>query len=99
MLSVVLLGLSLFLWYALRQPALPEGVVSGNGRIEATEYDIAAKQAGRLDSVFVNEGDMVVAGRTLARMNEDEPPLDPDADLGQEEGANPALARGSADRS
>lgn len=72
MLSVVLLGLSLFLWYALRQPALPEGVVSGNGRIEATEYDIAAKQAGRLDSVFVNEGDMVVAGRTLARMNEDD---------------------------
>src|SRR5262249_40403929 len=41
---------------------------SGNGRIEATEVDVAAKLAGRIDDVFADEGDFVRAGQPLARM-------------------------------
>jgi HlyD family secretion protein len=35
-------------WYWLQPPALPDGFASGNGRIEATEIDVAAKIPGRL---------------------------------------------------
>jgi HlyD family secretion protein len=52
-----------------RAPALPAGFASGNGRLEATEYDIATKRAGRIASVAVREGDMVEAGQVLARMD------------------------------
>ena len=39
-----------------RGPALPAGFASGNGRIEATEYDIATKRPGRIAAVTVREG-------------------------------------------
>src|SRR6516165_2256910 len=42
---------------------LPEGIARTNGRIEATELDVAAKYAGRLATVMVNEGDEVTAGQ------------------------------------
>ncbi len=50
----------------LRGQSMPEGIAKSNGRIEATQIDIAAKYAGRLKSVLVKEGDDVVAGQTLA---------------------------------
>jgi HlyD family secretion protein len=52
-----------------RGPELPASFASGNGRIEATEYDIAAKRAGRIATVLVAEGDMVHVGEILARMD------------------------------
>jgi HlyD family secretion protein len=42
--------------------------VSGNGRIEATEIDVATKVPGRVDAVLVSEGEFVRAGQPLARM-------------------------------
>lgn len=48
---------------------LPPEFASGNGRIEATEVDIATKFAGRLQSVRVREGDMVRAGQVVAQMD------------------------------
>ncbi len=70
---VALLVLSaVILWRVFRKPELPDGIAYGNGRIDASEYDIATKQAGRLDSVFVQEGDMVSANRVLAVMNTDD---------------------------
>ncbi len=36
-------------WWLLRPPGLPAGFASSNGRIEATEVDIASKIAGRID--------------------------------------------------
>lgn len=56
-------------WRANQPPALGEGLVQGNGRIEATEIDIATKQAGRVAEVLVAEGDWVQAGALLARMD------------------------------
>ena len=50
----------------LRGTDMPAGVVKTNGRIEATQIDIAAKYPGRLESVMVQEGDEVSAGQTIA---------------------------------
>lgn len=47
-------------------------IVSGNGRIEATEIDVAAKRAGRIKSLLVNEGDFIRAGQVVAYMDTDE---------------------------
>ena len=53
----------------MRQPALPIGIVSGNGRLEAEEIDIETKFAGRVAELLVDEGDMVSPGQTVARMD------------------------------
>lgn len=57
------------LWWALRPAGLPEGIAAGNGRIEATEIDIAAKIPGRIVDILAREGDFVQAGAVLARMD------------------------------
>ena len=57
------------LWQYIQTPALSAGFASGNGRIEAREYDIATKHSGRILEVLVNEGDMVESGQVLARMD------------------------------
>ena len=41
---------------------------SGNGRLEATEINIAAKLAGKIEDLLVDEGDYVKAGQTLVQM-------------------------------
>jgi HlyD family secretion protein len=56
-------------WWKLRPPPLPPGFVSGNGRIEATQIDIATKLPGRIKDVLVREGDFVEAGQTVAQMD------------------------------
>ena len=48
---------------------LPEGLSAGNGRLEATEVQIASKTPGRLAEVLVDEGDNVTKGQLLARMD------------------------------
>ena len=52
----------------LRHGDMPEGIAKTNGRIEATEIDVSSKYARRLESVTVNEGDEVKAGRVVARI-------------------------------
>ena len=56
-------------WWQLRPAGLGEGFASGNGRIEATEVDVASKLAGRIASIAVDEGDFVEPGQVLARMD------------------------------
>jgi HlyD family secretion protein len=58
-----------FAWEYLQQAELPEGFASGNGRIEATEFDIATKLPGRLAEVLAREGDMVESGQVAGRMD------------------------------
>ena len=66
---VVLVAAALVLARApWRQDDAATGFASGNGRIEATEIDIATKLPGRLEAVLVGEGDFVKAGQPLARM-------------------------------
>jgi multidrug efflux pump subunit AcrA (membrane-fusion protein) len=56
-------------WWFHRAPELPPGFASGNGRLEADEIDIDTKFAGRIAKLFVDEGDMVKAGQTVAEMD------------------------------
>jgi HlyD family secretion protein len=56
----------------LRGRTLPEGIVSTNGRIEATQIDVSSKYAGRLSELTVNEGDEVTAGQVVARISSPE---------------------------
>ncbi|CCB63641.1 MULTISPECIES: HlyD family secretion protein [unclassified Hyphomicrobium] len=56
-------------WTEFFSSALPPGIASGNGRIEAVEIDIASKIAGRIKEIYVDEGDFVTAGQVVARMD------------------------------
>jgi HlyD family secretion protein len=46
-------------------------IASSNGRIEATEVNIAAKYAGRIVKEFVDQGDYVTKGEVVAQMDTD----------------------------
>ncbi|OAI25547.1 HlyD family secretion protein [Methylomonas koyamae] len=56
-------------WWQMRPAGLPAGIVAGNGRLEATEINIATKTAGRIVDIMAREGDFVQAGMVLARMD------------------------------
>jgi HlyD family secretion protein len=70
MLGIAALGVGIgTYWWARRQPPLPPGIASGNGRLEADPIDIATKFAGRILELRVDEGEMVGAGQVLAVMD------------------------------
>lgn len=56
-------------WSLLGPKPLPGGIVGANGRILATDIDIATKTAGRVKAIRVNEGDFVTAGQILVEMD------------------------------
>lgn len=56
-------------WWQGQQNKVPEGLVSGNGRIESDQVDISTKSTGRIREVLVREGDLVTAGQVLARID------------------------------
>lgn len=58
------------LWTKSLSP-IPDGFYTGNGRIEATEIDIATKLAGRIEQILADEGDFVTKGQPLAVMQTD----------------------------
>ena len=76
--AVVLIGLGLaagggyLYWQQQTASALPEGIVSTNGRVEATQVDIATKIAGRVIEIVPHEGDVVEAGSVVARLDQAE---------------------------
>lgn len=56
-------------WWLHPRPALPPGIAAGNGRLEADEIDIDTKFAGRIFTLFADEGDMVKPGQVVAVMD------------------------------
>lgn len=58
-----------FGWTQMQAPDLPEGFAAANGRIEATEIDIAALTPGRIDEITAAEGDFVRKGDVLVQMD------------------------------
>lgn len=58
-----------YIWQKLHPKNV--GFATGNGRIEATDIDIAAKLAGRIEKIFAGEGDFVRAGQVLVQMQTD----------------------------
>ena len=65
------LAAGIYAWTQMRATGPGEHFVSGNGRIEATEVDVAAKLGGRVQDILVQEGDFVSAGQLLAHMQLD----------------------------
>jgi len=68
-LAVVLAAGAGIAWWVLSKPKLPPGFAGGNGRLEATQVDIAAKFAGRLKTVDAHEGDTIEAGQIVATID------------------------------
>lgn len=66
---IIVLVISIIAGRTLGTAKLPEGFASGNGRIEATEVNIATKLPGRLLTISAEEGDLVQSGQILARMD------------------------------
>ena len=69
--ALAVLAVVALIWWLSPSNGLPEGIVGGNGRIEATEIDIAAKIPGRIDDIAVREGDFVKEGEALVRIDAD----------------------------
>jgi len=67
--SLVIIAAAVYYWQYLHRDKEPEAFASGNGRIEATSVNISTKMSGRLAELLVREGDDVVAGQALARMD------------------------------
>ena len=62
-------GLGIAVWQIFGQDDKNEGLVSGNGRIEAVEIDVAARTPGRVKDILVREGELVAAGQVVALMD------------------------------
>jgi HlyD family secretion protein len=58
-----------FRYWKAKQSALPKGIASGNGRLEAKLVDVAAKDPLRVKEVLVNEGDLVKPGQVLVNLD------------------------------
>src|SRR5215467_7373639 len=58
-----------FKWWKNKQSAVPDGIASGNGRIEAKLADVSAKEPLRVKSIFVEEGDLVKPGQVLVQLD------------------------------
>lgn len=67
----VVLAAAVYAWTAMRGDDTAEYMIRGNGRIEATEVDLATKLGGRVKDILVGEGDFVTAGQVLAHMQVD----------------------------
>jgi HlyD family secretion protein len=55
-------------WKA-KQTALPEGIASGNGRIESKAIDVSSKLPLKVKEVLVAEGDLVKPGQVVVQMD------------------------------
>jgi HlyD family secretion protein len=69
--ALALAALVLALWQQRGSGDLGPGFASGNGRIEATEIDVATRSAGRVRSISARQGDSVTEGQSVAQMDTD----------------------------
>lgn len=69
--AVVVVAIGFILWQQFKPDGYGSDFTSGNGRIEATEINISAKLAGRIEKINVDEGDFVKAGQPLVVMQTD----------------------------
>ena len=56
-------------YWQSQQSAVPPGIAYGNGRIEAKLADTSAKEALRIKEILVNEGDLVMPGQVLVKLD------------------------------
>jgi len=70
---IAVLGVAWYVYhrYRVNQELKHPKFYSGNGRLEATEVYVSSKLAGRIDNIFVKEGDLVRRGDKLVQMETD----------------------------
>src|SRR6187549_3467862 len=68
-LAVAIAGYFGYRYWRDLQAQLPEGIASGNGRIEAKLVDVAAKESLRVKEILADEGKLVAPGEVLVRMD------------------------------
>lgn len=69
--AIIVIAVGFIIWQQTKTDGFGSDFVSGNGRIEATEINISAKLAGRIEKIEVDEGDFVEAGQSLVIMQTD----------------------------
>jgi HlyD family secretion protein len=67
---IIIAILALIGWQKYRQTH-QSNIFSGNGRIEATEINIAPRIPGQVKELYVKEGDYVKSGQVLVQMDTD----------------------------
>jgi HlyD family secretion protein len=67
--GVILGGAGWAYWRLNNADALPAGLVVANGRVEATQIEIAVKTAGRVLEIIPQEGDRIEIGDVVARLD------------------------------
>jgi HlyD family secretion protein len=67
--AVLLVGFFGFRYWRKKQGELPEGIASGNGRIESKQVDVASKLPLKVKEVLVAEGELVKPGQIVATMD------------------------------
>ncbi len=71
--AILVIGVGAYVgWQRANGTGLPDGIASGNGRLEAVEIDVSAKTAGLLKDILAGEGEFVKAGQALAQMDTDQ---------------------------
>jgi len=56
-------------YWKKKKNALPEGIASGNGRIEGKLVDVTAKEPLRVKEILVDEGALVKPGQVLVKLD------------------------------
>jgi HlyD family secretion protein len=67
--AVAIVGFFGYRYYQAKKTALPDGIASGNGRLESKEVDVASKLPLKVKDVLVAEGDLVKPGQVLVQMD------------------------------
>ena len=67
--AVALVAFIGFRYWKAKQTELPEGIVSGNGRLEGKLLDVAAKEPLRVKEILVDEGALVKPGQVLVKLD------------------------------
>jgi len=65
LIAIVVLAFFGYQHWKAAESALPKGIASGNGRIEAKLVDAVAKDALRVKEILADEGDLVKPGQVL----------------------------------
>jgi HlyD family secretion protein len=67
--ALAIIGFIGFRYWKAKKTALPDGIVSGNGRLEAKLVDVVAKEPLRVKEILVDEGALVKPGQVLATLH------------------------------
>ena len=59
-------------WFLIRQPPVPNNIITLSGRIEGDDSVVAAKTSGRIRDIRVREGDTVKAGDVIAILDDEQ---------------------------